>query len=113
MMQHPAGLRTLTPPPPSPRTRELSQDKWTIAALATVLAGKTPEAIFDALHARRWLSARALQHPNELTETIKEYLRPSRSQPRTRCQLERLAARLISSHLINTDSPTLLHEETQ
>jgi hypothetical protein len=89
----------------------LTHDKWTIAALATVLAGKTPEAIFDALHARRWLSARAIEHPNELTETIKEYLRPSRSQPRTRQQLERLATALISSNLINTDSPTLLYKD--
>jgi hypothetical protein len=41
------------------------------AAFIELLAGKTPEAIYDALHARRYLSAAALASPGEVVAAVK------------------------------------------
>jgi hypothetical protein len=85
----------------------MSSDKRIKAALITLLRGKTPEAVFDVLHARRCLSAKALQEPDEVTAIVKEFLRPSLQQPLTRNQLERLAAALANSELIVRNSPIM------
>ena len=82
----------------------MPSDKQIIAVLVPLLRGKTPEAVFDLLHARRCLSAQALREPDELTSIVKEFLRPSLQQPLTRNQVERLAAALANSELIDEDS---------
>src|SRR5262249_54147567 len=88
----------------------MSTDKRIVAALVTLLRGKTPEAVFDVLHARRCLSKKALQEPDEVTAIVKEFLRPSLQQPLTRNQVERLAAALANSDLIDKNSPIMADE---
>ena len=43
-------------------------------ALAELLAGKTPEAMYDALYARRYLSAEAETFPAEVLALIKSLI---------------------------------------
>ena len=50
------------------------------SALAELLAGKSPEAMYDALYARRCLSAQAQQSPAEVLALIKVRLRSSRQR---------------------------------
>jgi hypothetical protein len=71
-------------------------------ALVTLLSGKTPEAMYDALHAQRCLSERALRYPGEFLEFIKCFLRSSRQRPLLPpTQIERLVRALVSSEFLN------------
>ncbi len=72
------------------------------SALAELLAGKTPEARYDALYAGRYLSAEAQEAPTEVLELIKLHVRSSRQRalmPPT--LLDRLARALAGSGLLN------------
>ena len=70
--------------------------------LADLLAGKTPEAMYDELHARRCLSAEALKSPGKVIEVIKVFLRSSRQRPLMPPNLlERLANVLAESEFLN------------
>jgi hypothetical protein len=48
------------------------------SSLSEMLVGRTPEAMYDALHARRCLSDRALSHPNEVLDFLRSFFRTSR-----------------------------------
>jgi hypothetical protein len=50
------------------------------AAFIELLAGKTPEAMYDALHAGRYLSAAALASPGEVLAVIKTTIRTHRQR---------------------------------
>ena len=70
--------------------------------LADFLAGKTHEAMYDELHARRCLSAEALRSPGEVIEFIKVFLRTSRQRPMMPANLiERLVKALAGSEFLN------------
>jgi hypothetical protein len=82
--------------------------------LVALLSGKTPEAMYDALHARRCLSERALRYPGECLEFIKGLLRSSRQRaimpPR---QIERLVRALVGSVFLNETGRNFSEEEMQ
>jgi hypothetical protein len=76
-------------------------------ALVTLLSGKTPEAMYDALHAQRCLSERALRYPGEFLELIKCFLRSSRQRPLLPpMQIERLGLKQAKF-----PGPTMLQNE--
>jgi hypothetical protein len=82
------------------------------SALAELLAGKTPEAMYDALYAGRYLSAAAQDSPPEVLALIKTYVRSSRQRalmPAT--LLQRLAVALAGSGLLNEAGERLASEE--
>jgi hypothetical protein len=82
------------------------------SALAELLAGKTPEAMYDALHAGRYLSARALNAPREVLTLIKTFVLSSRQpalMPAT--LLQRLAAVLAESGFLNERGEQLASQE--
>ncbi len=70
--------------------------------LVEFLGGKTPEAMFDELHARRCLSAQALRSPEKVIEFIKVFLRSSRQRTLMPPNLvERLVKALAGSEFLN------------
>jgi hypothetical protein len=75
---------------------------WSSNALAELLAGKTPEAMYDVLCAGRYLSARGQESPHEELALIKTLVRSSRQRalvPAT--LLQRLCVALVSSGFLN------------
>jgi hypothetical protein len=71
-------------------------------ALAELLAGKTPEAMYDALYAGRYLSAKGQDAPPDVLTLIKTLVLSSRQRalmPAT--LLQRLAAALAESGFLN------------
>jgi hypothetical protein len=69
--------------------------------MVELLAGKTPEAVYDALHAGRYLSEEALRSPAEVVTFIKE-LQSSRQRPLMPAnKLERLALALARSGFLS------------
>ena len=82
------------------------------SALVELLAGKSPEAMYDALYAGRYLSARGQDSPAEVLELIKTLLRSSRQRalmPPT--LLRRLADALVGSGLLNEAGERLASQE--
>src|SRR5260221_12170665 len=75
-------------------------------SLVDLLSGKTPEAMYDALHSRRCLSEHALRLPDEVIDFIKLHVRSTRSpgfQPPFK--IEVLVRALIGSeYLDNLDN---------
>ena len=83
-----------------------------ISALAELLAGKTPEAMNDALSAGRYLSPAAQGSPPEVLALIKALVRSSRQRalmPAT--LLQRLADALAASGFLNEAGERLASEE--
>ncbi len=83
-------------------------------ALAELLAGKAPEAMYDALYAGRYLSAQGQESPSEVLALIKTHLRSSRQRalmPST--LLERLALSLAGSGLLNEAGKQLASQEVR
>jgi hypothetical protein len=71
-------------------------------ALVELLAGKSPEVMYDALYAGRYLSAQGQESPAEVLALIKTHLRGSRQRalmPPT--LLDRLGVALAGSGLLN------------
>lgn len=82
------------------------------SALAELLAGKTPEAMYDALYAGRYLSPRGQASPPEVLALIKTLVRSSRQRalmPPT--LLQRLADALAESGLLNEAGERLAAQE--
>ncbi len=81
--------------------------------LVALLSGKTPEAMYDALHARRTSPKGRVRYPGECLEFIKCLLRSSREcammPPR---QIERLVWALANSVFLNERGRSLSKEET-
>ena len=72
------------------------------SALAELLAGKTPEAMYDTLHAGRLLSARGRDSPPEVLALIKTLVRSSLQRaPMPPTLMQRLADALAGSGLLN------------
>jgi hypothetical protein len=69
------------------------------SALSELLAGRTPQAIYDALHARRCLSARALSHSDQFLAFTKSFFRTSGQA----AFLPRLALALAGSGYLNEE----------
>jgi hypothetical protein len=82
--------------------------KRTSNALAVLLAGKTPEAEYDALYAGRPLSARAEEWPPEVLALLKAVARNAHVRPLVRATLyERLAAALRDEGYLNAAGEAL------
>lgn len=82
------------------------------SALAELLAGKTPEAMYDALYAGRYLSPWGQESPPEVLALIKTFVRTSRQRalmPPT--LLQRLADALAGSGFLNEAGERLASEE--
>jgi hypothetical protein len=82
-------------------------------AMAELLAGKTPEAMYDALYAGRYLSAEGQDAAPEVLAVIKTFVRSSRQRallPAT--LLQRLAAALAGSGFLNEAGERLAAQET-
>jgi hypothetical protein len=72
--------------------------------LVVLLSEKTPEAMYDALHARRCLSDDGLRSPQKVIDLIKTVLRSSRRRPLMPATcLERIAKALVHSNCLNTN----------
>lgn len=83
-----------------------------ISALAELLAGKTPEAMYDALYAGRYLTPQAQESPPEVLALIKSFVRSSRQRalmPPT--LLQRLANVLARSGFLNQAGQLLASQE--
>ena len=82
------------------------------SALAELLAGKAPEAMYDALSAGRYLSPAAQGSPPEVLALIKAFVRSSRRRALMPATLfQRLAAALAGSGLLNEAGQRLASEE--
>lgn len=82
------------------------------SALAELLAGKTPEAMYDALYAGRYLSALGQDSPPEVLALIKTFVRSTRQRPLMPVTfLQRLAAALAGSGLLNEAGQQLAAQE--
>jgi hypothetical protein len=68
-----------------------------------LLAGKTPVAMYDALHAGRFLSPDGLASPAKVVELLHTTMKSSH-----RRQLEWVAAALAESEYLNEDGMALL-----
>jgi len=71
-------------------------------AFIDLLSGKSPEAIYDALHAARYLSTAALQAPPQVLELIKTTMLSYRQRllfPAKK--LERVARALADADYLN------------
>lgn len=80
--------------------------------LAELLADKTPEAMYDALYAGRYLSSQAQNSPFEVLNLLKTFIRSSRQRtlmPAT--LLQRLASALVESGLLNEAGEQLAKQE--
>jgi hypothetical protein len=77
------------------------------SSLSEMLAGRTPEALYDALHARRCLSDRALSHPDEVLDFLGFFFRTSRQA----AFLPRLAEALGGSLFLNEEGRQLADAE--
>jgi hypothetical protein len=77
-------------------------------ALAELLTGKTPEAMFDALYAGRYLSQAGQDAPPEVLALIKTFVRSSRPRPLVPVTLyQRLAVALTESDFLNDSGQRL------
>jgi hypothetical protein len=65
-------------------------------ALVDLLSGKSPVAMYDALHAARLLSPDSLRSPAAVVELLRSTYRASRRRP-----LERVASALAGSGYLN------------
>jgi hypothetical protein len=82
-------------------------------AFVEMLAGKTPEAMYDALHAGRYLSARAHASPPEVLEAIKTTILTHRQRPLARPrQVELVSQELAASVFLSDDGWRLYKGET-
>jgi hypothetical protein len=81
-------------------------------AFVELLAGKTPEAMYDALHAGRYLSSAALASPPKVLESIKTVMLTRRQRtlapPR---KVEWVAQELAASGFLNDDGLRLYQGE--
>jgi hypothetical protein len=77
------------------------------SSLSEMLAGRTPEAIDDFLHARRCLSDRALHHPEEVLDFLRAFIRTARRA----AFLPRLAEALAGSPFLNEEGRRLAELE--
>ena len=75
----------------------------TRSALSEMLAGRTPEAMYDVLHARRCLSDRALGHPDQVLDFLRSFFRTARQA----AFLPRLADGLAASPFLNEEGRRL------
>ena len=75
-------------------------------ALMDLLAGKTPVAMYDALHAGRLLSPSGLASPAKVVELLHSTMKSSH-----RRQLEWVAVALGESGYLNEDGMALLSPE--
>jgi hypothetical protein len=81
-------------------------------ALVELLAGKTPEAMYDALYAGRYLSAKGRDSPPEVLALIKTFMRASRQRALMPATLiQRLAAALAGSEFLNKAGHQLAAQE--
>ena len=81
-------------------------------AFVELLAGKTAEAMYDALYAGRYLSAKGQDSPSEVLTIIKMHLRSSRQRslmPPT--LLDRLTHALVSFGFLNDAGKRLAAQE--
>jgi hypothetical protein len=82
------------------------------SALAELLAGKTPEAMYDALYAGRYLSTAAQDSPPEVLAMIKAFVQSSRQRVLIPATLfQRLATALAGSGYLNKAGEQLASEE--
>jgi hypothetical protein len=79
------------------------------SAVSELLAGRTPEAMYDALHARRYLSERALSRPDEVLSFIKSFFRTVGQS----AFLPRLAGALASSGFLNEEGKNLAERQVE
>jgi hypothetical protein len=78
------------------------------SALAELLAGKTPEAMYDALFAGRYLSVRGKDSPHVVLDFIKAFMRSTRQRAlMPPMLLPRLATALAESGLLNESGEKL------
>jgi hypothetical protein len=83
-------------------------------ALAELLARKTPEAMYDALYAGRYLSREAEDSPPELLAFLKAFLRSSRQRALMPSNLlPRLVAALARSGFLNEAGKRLAAEPSR
>jgi hypothetical protein len=81
------------------------------SALVELLAGKTPEAMYDALHAGRYLSQAGQDAPANVLDLIKTFVRSARQRPLLPAtMLKRLAASLVESGYLNEAGEQLASE---
>jgi hypothetical protein len=77
------------------------------SSLSEMLAGRTPEAMYDILHAGRYLSDRALSHPDQLLDFLRSFFRTARQA----AFLPRLAEALAGSTFLNEEGRRLAEVE--
>jgi hypothetical protein len=77
------------------------------SSLPEMLAGRTPEAMYDALHAQRCLSERALSHQDE----VLDFLRSSFRTLRQAAFPPRLAEALTGTRFLNEEGRRLAEAE--
>lgn len=78
------------------------------SALAVLLAGKTPEAMYDALYAGRYLSPKGETSPAEVLTFMKALMRSSRQRSLMPVTLmARMAAALAGSGFLNESDEQL------
>jgi hypothetical protein len=83
---------------------------WSV--LAELLSGKTPEAMYDALHAGRYLSELGMRSPSAVLEFIKAAMVAWWQRPLIPdTNLQRLAAALADSDFLNEAGKRLANEE--
>jgi hypothetical protein len=77
-------------------------------ALADFLSGKTPEAMYDALHAARYLSVHALRQPDRVLDLLRSAFRSARQRVMV---METLVDLLVSSGFLNEAGEQLAEQE--
>jgi hypothetical protein len=83
-------------------------------ALAELLAGRAPEAMYDALYAGRYLSAAGQDSPPAVLALIKTFVWSSRQRPLMPATLlQRLAAALLESGFLNEAGAQLASQEVE
>ena len=82
------------------------------SALAELLGGKSPEAMYDALYAGRYLSAEGQDSPPKVLALIKTFVRSSRQRALMPANLlKRLAASLVASGYLNAAGEQLASQQ--